>query len=147
MTKPSAPGPCVTLSIPIDAIGPITVTAPPPALVSKVNAGHLGLETRELVRVLRAMRADPRFRDQVIARGKSFRAAPPDAIIAFLRATPFIEERNDDDLDPELLRRAGYSVPPRRPFSQEDDDRLALARAGVVLRPRHNVRGTACREE
>jgi hypothetical protein len=144
MTKSAAPGTCLTLSIPLDAIGPLTVTVPPPALVSKVNAAHLGLEPNELVRVLRAMRADPRFRDQVVARGKSFRAAPPEAIIAFLRATPMVEERNDDDIDLELLRRAGYGVPPRRPLSEEDEDRLALAKAGGVLRP--HGRGTRSRK-
>jgi hypothetical protein len=122
-------------------IGPVTVTVAPPALVSKVNAAHLGLKPNELVRVLRAMRADPRFRDHVIARGKSFRAAPPEAIIAFLRATPMLEERNDDDVDFDLLRRAGFDVAPGRPLSEEDEDRLALMKAGVVLRPPVHGRG------
>ena len=50
----------ITLEIPLDAIGPVTVTGPPPALVSPdVNPEHVGQSRNGLADVMRAMRADP----------------------------------------------------------------------------------------
>ena len=92
-----------TIAIPV---GDLAITAAPPALVTKRNADHLGLSGAELVKVLRAMRADPRFREAVIVRGKSFRAAPPAAILAYLRAAPPVEDDGPDKDD--LLRAIGY---------------------------------------
>lgn len=99
----------VTIAIPLDAIPAVTYTAAPPALITKRNAEHLGMSGPELGRVLRAMRADPRFREDVIARGKSYRAAPPEAILAYLRSVPapVAKEADDGDGD-DLLRELGY---------------------------------------
>lgn len=66
------------------------------------------------------MRADPRFRDAVIVRGKSFRAASPNAIIEFLRTPPAAsagaandqEASADHGVDLSLLRAAGYELTP-----------------------------------
>jgi hypothetical protein len=118
MSEVSADTRCVTINIPLDALGPVTVTAPPPALVSRVNAHHVGLDPDVLVRVLRLMSADPTHGPAVIACGKSFRAAPPDAVVAFLRSrsspaepTPAEPTPVDDDVDRDLLRAAGYAAP------------------------------------
>ncbi|WP_437831925.1 hypothetical protein [Sorangium sp. So ce1153] len=99
--------PTVTIAIPIDAIPAVTVAASPPALVTKRNASHVGMTGPELVRVLRAMKADPRFRSAVIVHGKSYRAAPPDAIVAYLRAAPPAAVDRDAGAD-DLLRELGY---------------------------------------
>lgn len=98
--------PSITVAIPLDALPAVTVTAPPPALVTKRNASHVGMTGPELVRVLRAMRADPRFRDAVVAHGKSYRAASPESIIAYLRAAPVVKDGDEGGDD--LLRELGY---------------------------------------
>jgi hypothetical protein len=101
--------PMVTVAIPLDALPAVTVAAPPPALITKRNAGHLGMTGPELVRALRAMRADPRFRDAVIVHGKSYRAAPPEAIVAYLRAAPPVTVGADEGADgADVLRELGY---------------------------------------
>jgi hypothetical protein len=113
----------MTIALPPISIPAVTVQAAPPALITRRNAGHLGMSGDELVRVLREMRADPRFRDAVIVRGKSFRAATPDAILAFLRATPTAptndtsdtgdaETEGNEGVDVSLLRAAGYELEP-----------------------------------
>lgn len=113
----------MTIALPAIALPAVTVHAAPPALITRRNASHLGMTGGELLRILREMRADPRFRDMVIARGKSFRAAPPDALVAFLKATsvtsvgrvtsPSEEEREPDaEIDTTLLRAAGYELAP-----------------------------------
>jgi hypothetical protein len=102
--------PSVTIAIPLDALPSVTVTAPPPALVSRLNAAHVGMTGPELVRILRAMRADPRFREAVIVHGKSFRAASPEAIVAYLRAAPARAPADaSDDVDDDLLTELGYA--------------------------------------
>lgn len=100
----------VTVEIPLDAIPAVTYTAAPPALITKRNAEHVGMSGPELVRVLRAMRADPRFREAVIAHGKSYRAAPPEAIVAYLRSVPAPvgKEGSEDGDGDDLLRELGY---------------------------------------
>ena len=82
-----------------------------PAILTKRNAAHVGMTGPELLRVLRDMRADRRFADRVIVRGKSFRAATPDDVIAYLRAAPIAASKGedaDDGLDHELLARVNY---------------------------------------
>jgi hypothetical protein len=104
----------LTFALPLDGLA-VTVQAPPPALVTKRNAGHLGMTGPELVRVLRAMRADPRFRDAVVAYGKSYRAAPPEAIVAFLRtAPPSAANGADAEDEGDRLRELGYERVPAR---------------------------------
>jgi hypothetical protein len=107
-TSGDAAAPNLTIAIPLHALPAVTVAAPPPALITKRNAAHVGMSGPELVRVLRAMRADPRFREDVIAHGKSYRAAPPEAIVAYLRSVPAPagEEGGEDGDD--LLRELGY---------------------------------------
>jgi len=134
----------VTIALPLDALGPITVTEAPPALVSRVNAGHVGLDGDEIVRVLRAMRADPRFRDHVISRGKSFRAAPPEAIVAFLRSAPAIEA-DPEDVDGDLLRAAGYAAPLAPSTSQPPNNGSAEPTVEGVLAELGHVRPPARR--
>ena len=110
----------MTIALPSVALPSVTVQAAPPALITRRNAGHVGMTGNELLRVLREMRAEPRFRDAVIVRGKSFRAATPDAIVAFLRAVPDASTSNaseeeasrDDGVDTALLRAAGYELDP-----------------------------------
>jgi hypothetical protein len=122
-TSPSEVVGPMTIALPAISLPAVTVQAAPPALITRRNAAHLGMSGDELVRVLRDMRADPRFRDAVIARGKSFRAAAPDAVIAFLRAAPAASTRDagdqseaetgiDDGVDMNLLRAAGYDLGP-----------------------------------
>jgi hypothetical protein len=106
-TPPATGAPSLTIAIPLDALPAVTVAAPPPALVTKRNSSHLGMSGPELVRTLRAMRADPRFRETVIAHGKSYRAASPDAIVAYLRAAPPGGASPGDD-GGDLLRELGY---------------------------------------
>lgn len=105
----------MTFTLPPVHVPAVTVVQSPPALVTKRNAAHVGMSGEELHRVLRAMRADPRFADQVIARGKSFRAAPPAAIVAYLRAAPISNDlERADGPDDGLLRAAGYEPAPPR---------------------------------
>lgn len=102
--------PSITIAIPLDALPSVTVSASPPALVSRVNAAHVGMEPDELLRILRAMRAHPRFRDAVIVHGKRFRAAAPEAIVAYLRAVPARAPADaSDDVDDNLLTELGYA--------------------------------------
>jgi hypothetical protein len=76
----------ITLAIPLDAIGPVTVTAPPPALVSPdVNPEHVGQSRNGLADVLRAMRADPTWGPRVIVLSRKRLAVAPDDVIAFMR--------------------------------------------------------------
>ena len=98
----------VTITIPPIALPSVTVQASPPALITRRNADHLGMTADEVLRVLRAMRADPRFREAVIVHGKSYRAAPPDAIIAYLRAAPMTAAKDCDEGGDDLLRELGY---------------------------------------
>jgi hypothetical protein len=100
--------PPVTITLPPITVPAVTLNAPPPALVSRRNADHVGMTGDELVRVLRAMRADPRpeFRDAVIVYGKSFRAAPPAAIVAYLRAGAVVAD--DDESGDDVLASVGY---------------------------------------
>src|SRR5262245_44610695 len=53
----------MTMALPAISIPAVTVHAASPALITRPNAGHLGMTGNELVRVLREMRGDPRFRD------------------------------------------------------------------------------------
>jgi hypothetical protein len=109
--------PALTLTLPVAALAGLTVQAAPPGLITKRNAAHLGMSGAELLRVLRAMLADPRFRDAVVRHGKSFRAAAPEDIIAYLRAAPLVAaaQAADDGIDHELLREAGFEMaPPER---------------------------------
>jgi hypothetical protein len=99
------------------AIPPIAVPAhvhmhdAAPALITKRNAAHVGMSGQELLRVLRDMSADPRFRDAVIRRGKSFRAAAPSAIVAYLRAAPSVAVKDGEpEMDLELLESVGYEA-------------------------------------
>jgi hypothetical protein len=104
--SPGNDGPSLTLTIPLDKLGPVQVNAPPPALVSRINAAHVGLSPDQLVDALREMARDPRFAAEVVSRGK-LRAAPPDAIVRFLRqrpAAPTVETDEADD-DAALDRR------------------------------------------
>jgi hypothetical protein len=61
------------------------------------------------------MKADPRFRDKVIARGKSFRGAALADVIEYLRSVPpaGAEEGEDDGIDHDLLRKVGYELVPK----------------------------------
>ena len=105
MTSRDAPaGPSMTFAIPPITIPSVTVVQAPPVLVTQRNAAHVGMTGPELARLLRAMRAHPRFREAVIVRGKSFRAAPPEAILAYLRSAPptAASEADGDDLLREL---------------------------------------------
>jgi hypothetical protein len=113
----------ITITIP-----PVTVPAavhvhqhePAPLVITRRNADLLGMSRPEFMRLLRAMRADPRprFRDAVIARGKSFRGARPVDIIEYLRSSPptAVEEPDETnvDVDHELLDGVGYEIAPGR---------------------------------
>jgi hypothetical protein len=98
-----------TVEIPAEQM---TIHAAPPGLITRRNADYLGLSGDELVRIVRSMSRDPRFADQVVVFGKSLRAAPPDSIIAYLRAAPPVVANDgkveDDDIDDDLLAAAGY---------------------------------------
>src|SRR5215468_1511614 len=99
-----------TVEIPAEQM---TIHAAPPGLITRRNADYLGLTGDELVRIVRAMSRDPRFADQVVKFGKSLRGAPPDSILAYLRAAPPVEANDGDqddgsDLDEALLASAGY---------------------------------------
>jgi hypothetical protein len=100
----------VTIAIPpIEVPAHVHVHEAPPALVTKRNAGHVGMTGAELLRVLRAMSTDPRFGAEVIRHGKSFRAAPPSAIVAYLRAAPSpAVKEGEPEMDLELLESMGY---------------------------------------
>jgi hypothetical protein len=107
-----------TVEIPAEQL---TIYAAPPGLITRRNADHIGLSGDELVRIVRAMSRDPRFADQVVMSGKSLRGAPPDAILAYLRAAPPVVAKDGDqddgsDLDDALLAAAGYkrTTPPKR---------------------------------
>jgi hypothetical protein len=109
----------VTIALPPIAIPAVTVVQARPDIITKRNAGHLGMTGPELLRILRAMSADPRFRGEVIRYGKAYRGAPPDAIVAFLRAAPIAAaEGDDEELDLELARRAGYVLAPSTSWRQ-----------------------------
>jgi len=97
----------LTLTVPL---GPVTIVAPAPALITRRNANHLGLTGDDLVRIVRAMALDPRFRDTVVRRGKTLRGAPPDQILAFLRSAPPVAGDEDGDA---LLRELGYEALPK----------------------------------
>jgi hypothetical protein len=104
----------LVVEIPADQM---TIHAAPPGLITRRNADYLGLTGDELMRMLRAMRADPRFRDRVIVHGKSYRAAAPDDLIAFLRAAPTTTPASEDAEDDEdavdaVLREGGYRLKP-----------------------------------
>lgn len=128
----------MTLTVPPISLPAVTVQAAPPLLITRRNAAHLGMSGNELLRILREMRADPRFRDRVISRGKSFRAAPPDAILAFLQAVPVASENDpvgdvpspDAEVDTDLLRAAGYALEPA----------VANGDTGKGTRTRHRAR-------
>ena len=100
----------VTIAIPPIAVpAHVHVHEAPPALVTKRNAGHVGMTGAELLRVLRAMSSDPRFRAEVIRHGKSFRGAPPRAILEYLRAAPPAPAKDGEpEMDLELLESMGY---------------------------------------
>ena len=123
---PAAPttGSSVTIAIPLDVIPAVTLAQAPPGLITKHNAGHLGMTGARVLRIIRAMGADARFAPAVIRHGKSFRAAPPEAILEYLRTAPAAAAKEDEDLDLELMRHVGYELatrtsarptPPRRP--------------------------------
>jgi hypothetical protein len=100
----------VTVEIPAEQM---TIHAAPPGLITRRNADYLGLTGDELVRIVRAMSRDPRFAEQVVKFGKSLRGAPPDSILAYLRAAPPVVANDGDqddgsDLDEALLASAGY---------------------------------------
>jgi hypothetical protein len=103
----------VTIAIPLDVIPAVTVVQAPPGLITKRNADYLGMTAAELLRILRAMSADPRFFTAVVRHGKSLRGAPPDAILDYLRAAPPAAAKDDEGPDVELMRRAGYELAPR----------------------------------
>jgi hypothetical protein len=69
-----------TIAIPAEVV----VQAPPPMLVSRVNADFLGMTPDRMTDVLRAMQRDPKYHEAIVGAGK-FRSAPPSAVIAFLR--------------------------------------------------------------
>jgi hypothetical protein len=76
----------ITLEIPLDAIGPVTVTGPPPALVSPdVNPEHVGQSRNGLADVMRAMRAHPTWGPRVIVLSRKRLFVAPDDVIAFMR--------------------------------------------------------------
>jgi hypothetical protein len=116
MTMATPEPPSIAIAIPLSALPAVTVTAPPPALVTKYNAEHLGLDRRTLLEVLRGMQRDPRFADEVIVRGK-LRGAPPAAILAFLKATP----------------AARMTPPPVNDVAPADDVATVLERGGFEL--------------
>jgi hypothetical protein len=100
----------VTVEIPAEQM---TIHAAPPGLITRRNADYLGLTGDELVRLMRAMARDPLFADQVVKFGKSLRGAPPDSILAYLRAAPPAaandgDQDDDSDVDDALLASAGY---------------------------------------
>lgn len=105
------PPEAMSIVLPPIAIPSVTLVQAPPALITRRNAEHVGMAGPEFLRTLRAMRADPRFRDAVIVHGKSFRAASPEAVVAYLRAVPpgAANEAESDD----LLRELGYERTPR----------------------------------
>ena len=93
---PSAAPSTFTIAIPpIEVPAHVHVHEAPPAIVTRRNAGHVGMAPAELLRVLRAMGRHPGFRDAVVRHGKSFRGAPPDAIVAYLRAAPLAAAEDD----------------------------------------------------
>lgn len=87
VVSPHSPCAAFTVAIPIEALSGLTVVNPPPALLTRRNADYLGLSSAEFLETLRRMRRDKRFAASVIVCGK-LRAAPPDAIVAFLRSVP-----------------------------------------------------------
>jgi hypothetical protein len=108
-------GSSVTIAIPLDAIPAVTFPQAPPGLITKHNAGYLGMTGARALRIIRAMSADARFAPVVIRHGKSFRAAPLEAILEYLRTAPAAAatEDEDEDLDLELMRDVGYELAPR----------------------------------
>ena len=101
-----------TVEIPADQM---TILAAPPALITRRNADYLGLSSAELLETLRRMRRDGRFASSVIVSGK-LRAAPPDAIVDFLRSVPIPAADaapEDDDGTAALWAELGLeAVPP-----------------------------------
>jgi hypothetical protein len=100
----------VTVEIPAEQM---TIHAAPPGLITRRNADDLELTGDELVRIVRTMSRDSRFADQVVMFGKSLRGAPPDSILAYLRAAPPVavndgDEDDGSDLDEALLASAGH---------------------------------------
>jgi site-specific recombinase XerD len=125
----------VTLTLPGAALAGFTIQAPP-GLVTVRNAEHLGMTAEELVGVLGAMGADPRFRDHVVQHGKSYRAAPPDAIVAFLRAIQPSgppEERSNAALPVEPCEQApGTPASVEVPLATTEADSGTQAMVGAV---------------
>ncbi len=116
--RPQHGPPTVTIALPPIAVpAAVHVHEAAPAVVTKHNPGHVGMTAPELLRVLRAMRADPRFRDTVICYGKSYRGAAPADIVAFMRAAaaPLTmgEQEGDGGVDANLLAATGYELCPR----------------------------------
>jgi hypothetical protein len=131
----------ITLAIPLDALGPITVTAPPPALVSSdLGAEHVGLTRAALVDHLAWMARHPRWGERVIVASRKRRLATPEDVIASLRERyagrpkPLTTPTAADDVDAELAelwREFGIvEAPP--------DTRTT----GPTTRPRSRRRGT-----
>ena len=132
-SRDASAGPSMTIEIPPITIPSVTVVQAPPALITQHNAAHVGMTGPELLRVLRAMRVDPRFREAVIARGKSFRAASPEAILAYLRSVPPAAANEADGDD--LLRELGYERAPRDPGATTRARLARGTRASVTLPP------------
>jgi hypothetical protein len=79
-------GQSITIAVPLETIGSLTVTAPAPALVSPdVGAGHVGCTRAALVEHLSWMAAHPRWRDRVIVRSRKRRLASPADVVASMR--------------------------------------------------------------
>jgi hypothetical protein len=79
-------GATVTVSIPLSAIGPLTVVAPAPVLVSSTTgASYVGCTQAELIEHLRWMAAQPRWREQVIVASAKRRFASPLDVVESMR--------------------------------------------------------------
>ncbi|HSM93420.1 MAG TPA: hypothetical protein VLT47_11090 [Anaeromyxobacteraceae bacterium] len=77
--------PPAVLQVAIPA-GAVTL-APPPRLVSAVNADYVGLTTAQIKDVLRDMERHPLLGREVFRVGR-VRLAPPDAVIRYLETRP-----------------------------------------------------------
>lgn len=91
----------LTVSLPLDAIGGITVQSPAPALISPdVNPEHVGLTRSGLQDVLRMMRADAVWEARVIVLSRKRIAAAPQDVIAFMRSRCPASSAERDDAEP-----------------------------------------------
>ena len=133
-------GPSVTIAIPLDALGPVTVTAPPPALVSSdVGAEYVGCTRAALVEHLSWMARSPRWRDRVIVASRKRRLAAPADVVASMRdryaPTSTAAPAADDDaaLDAALDRDLGIIDAP--PVGGDGIDHDLLRRAGRRMKP------------